>query len=265
MGHSVLDAFVGALSSLTPWHWLLAGVAAVSVGIAKTGIPGFGTLAVPLFVLAVGDARRSAGWLLPLLCVADLFAVATYRRQAHVRRLFELAPWVLVGMGIGALALGAPERPLRLAVGGLVLAMVGLRLSRDRKQASAAPGGARAGRDPWRTSATYGLVAGVATTIANAAGPVMSLYLLSRRLPKQEFLATGAWFFFVINLAKAPIYAGHGLIDGRSLLVDAALLPAVLVGVVVGRLILRRLPQLVFERLVLALTAVAALLLFVPA
>ena len=58
----------------------------------------------------------------------------------------------------------------------------------------------------------------------------MNLYLLARRLPKHDFVATGAWFFFVVNLLKLPIYAFHGLIDRRSLLFDLALAPSVVVG-----------------------------------
>ena len=46
----------------------------------------------------------------------------------------------------------------------------------------------------------------------------MNLYLLARRLPKHEFVATGAWFFFVVNLLKLPIYAFHGLIHRLFLL-----------------------------------------------
>ncbi len=99
------------------------------------------------------------------------------------------------------------------------------------------------------------MVAGFATTLANAAGPVMNLYLLARRLPKQQFIATGAWFFLVINLSKLPIYAGHGLIHTRSLLFDLVLVPPVLLGAAIGRRVAARLPQQTFELLVLALTS----------
>jgi uncharacterized membrane protein YfcA len=108
------------------------------------------------------------------------------------------------------------------------------------------------------------VTAGFATTVANAAGPVMSVYLLSKRLPKEELVATGAVFFFLINLAKVPIYAARGMIGRSSLLFDLCLLPAVAAGALLGRHLLRRLPQATFEVVVLSLTAVAALLLVVP-
>jgi uncharacterized membrane protein YfcA len=113
-----------------------------------------------------------------------------------------------------------------------------------------------------RHSALYGLVAGFATTVANAAGPVMSIYLLSKRLGKDEFIATGAWFFLVINLSKLPIYGAYGMLSPRSLLFDALLLPALVAGALSGRAIFVRLPQRRFETVVLTLTVAATVLLF---
>lgn len=248
-----------------PARFALAALAGLLIGVAKTGIPGFGILAVPLMVLAVGDARHSAAWLLPLLCLADLFAIATYRRHAHARRLFGLLPWVLGGIALGALTLAAPERTLRVLVAAIVIVMIGLRWLRGRRAGAAetAPPSDAPARDRWWQAAGYGVSAGFATTVANAAGPVMNLYLLARRLPKHEFVATGAWFFFVVNLVKIPIYVGHGLIGRRSLLFDLALAPAVVVGALLGRAVLQRMPQAIFDKLVMALTVCAAGLLLV--
>ncbi len=242
-------------------RFALAALAGLLVGVAKTGIPGFGILAVPLMVLAVGDARHSAAWLLPLLCLADLFAIATYRRHAQARRLFGLLPWVLGGIGLGAVTLAAPERTLRVLVAAIVIVMIALRWLRGRRPSpgeTEPPAAAAPARDRWWQAAGYGVSAGFATTVANAAGPVMNLYLLARRLPKQEFVATGAWFFFVVNLVKVPIYVGHGLIGRRSLLFDLALAPAVVAGALLGRAVLHRMPQAIFDKLVMALTVCAA-------
>jgi uncharacterized membrane protein YfcA len=244
--------------ALEPWRWLIAAICAFGVGLAKTGVPGLGILVVPLMVQAVGDARRSAGWLLPMLCTADVFAVVYYRRHAQARRLFSLAPWVLIGMCGGALLLAGPELLLRRVVGAIVLAMIAIQVARQR------PGAAPASRERPGRAAPYGIAAGFATTVANAAGPVMNMYLLARRLSKDEFIATGAWFFFVINLCKLPIYAAHGLIGAASLTFDLVLSPAVILGALSGRAIAARLPQRVFEMAILALTALAAVLLLAP-
>jgi len=228
-------------------------VCAFFVGVSKTGVPGLGILVVPLMVLTVGDARQSAGWLLPVLCTADLFAVYYWRRNAAARRLFSLAPWVLAGMVFGAAALGLSERALRPVVGVIVLVMLALYVRRRlRSHQVEVP----------VHGAPYGVAAGFATTVANAAGPVMSLYLLSKRLSKEDFVTTGAWFFFVINLTKLPIYTWHGLISRHSLAFDAMMVPAVLAGALTGRWLVYRIPQKLFEALVVALTAISTLILF---
>ncbi|MBI4873423.1 MAG: sulfite exporter TauE/SafE family protein [Acidobacteria bacterium] len=241
------------LPQLAPWQWAVGLVCAFSVGVSKTGVPGLGILVVPLMVLAVGDARQSAGWLLPVLCTADLFAVWYWRKNTAAKRMFSLAPWVLAGMGLGTAALSLSERALRPMVGIIVLAMLALYVRRRlRAHQVEVP----------VYGAPYGVAAGFATTVANAAGPVMSLYLLSKRLSKADFVATGAWFFFVINLTKIPIYTAHGLIGRYSLAFDAAMAPAVLAGALAGRWLVYRIPQKLFETLVVGLTALSTLMLF---
>ena len=241
------------MNQLAPSGWAIGALCAFSVGVAKTGVPGMAIFVVPLMVLIVGDARASAAWLLPLLCTGDIFAVIYWRRHAAVWRLFALAPWALVGMAAGAAALGLSERVLRPLVGVIVLVMVALQWLRQRSPNAAAvtphPG-------------VYGVSAGFATTVANAASPVMNLYLLSKKLPKEEFIATGAWFFFAINLAKVPIYAWHGLFSRQSLLFDLLMAPAVVAGALTGRKIVGWIPQKWFDLLVVAMSAVSALLLF---
>jgi uncharacterized membrane protein YfcA len=171
-------------------------------------------------------------------------------------RLVSLAPWVVLGMGAGAFALSGPEPILRRMVGLIVLAMIVVHVARRR----AAPPPI----DTGLAIAAYGASAGFATTVANAAGPIMNLYLLAKRLPKEELIGTGAWFFLVINFSKIPVYVFHGLIGSRSLAFDALLLPAVIAGALSGRALFSRFPQRTFELVVLGLTAVSAVLLLLP-
>lgn len=233
------------------WQWALGIVSAFSIGVAKTGVPGLGIFVVPMMVLLVGDARQSAGWLLPILCAADVFALYYWRRHAAAFRLFLLAPWVLAGGVAGAFALALPESTIRPLVGLLVLLMLAAWVRR-RFQTVAADAPA----------APYGIAAGFATTVANAAGPVMSLYLLSKRLPKEEFVATGAWFFFIVNLSKVPVYVYHGLFSARSLLFDVWMLGPVLMGAITGKWLIGRIPPHIFEALVVSLTALSTIFLF---
>ena len=93
------------MPELHTWQWLLGALCAFFVGVAKTGVPGLGAMVVPLMVLAIGDARLSAGYLLPVLITADLFAVYYWRKHASAWKLFSLAPWVLLGLAAGSFAL----------------------------------------------------------------------------------------------------------------------------------------------------------------
>jgi uncharacterized membrane protein YfcA len=108
----------------------------------------------------------------------------------------------------------------------------------------------------------YGTCAGFATTVANAAGPVMNLYLLSMRMTKEQLVGTGSWFFFCVNLTKVPIYIAYGLIGARSLMFDLFMVPPVLFGAWCGRVLLYRIPTRMFEVIVITMTIAATLLLF---
>lgn len=237
---------------LEPWRWLLGIFSAFMIGVAKTGAPGVGTMIAPLMVLTVGDARLAAAWTLPVLSTADVFAVAYWRRHAEARQLLSLVPWVLVGIAGGAVALSLDEQIIRRMIGVIIVGMLVVYLWRrfsTRPQAHGNP-------------AFYGVCTGFATTLANASGPVMNLYLLTKKLPKEKFVATGAWFFFVVNLLKSPVYAWYHLYSRESLLFDLLMVPAVLAGALAGRWLIRHMPQHVFEVLVIALTAVSCLFLF---
>jgi uncharacterized membrane protein YfcA len=206
---------------------------------------------VPLMVMIVGDARLSAAWTQPILSSGDLLGVYYWRKHADAKKLLGLLPWVLMGIVAGSFALKLNERVIRTMVASIVLLMLVIQIWR-RWSKSEVEGSA----------ALYGVSAGIATTIANAAAPVMSMYLLRARLPKERFVATGAWFFFVVNLLKVPVYIWYGLYSREGLMFDAAMFPAVMAGGLAGRWFVSRVPQRVFDVLVVGITGVSALLLF---
>ena len=98
---------------------------------------------------------------------------------------------------------------------------------------------------------------------ANAAGPVMTLYLVAQGVEKRRFLGTSALFFFGVNLCKVPFSVGLGLFSVETLWRTALLAPLVLVGTWVGLHTARRLSQTRFDQAVLAATVVSALALVV--
>jgi uncharacterized membrane protein YfcA len=247
------------------------------VGFAKTAVSGGGTIAVALFAVAL-PARESTGALLPLLICGDVLAVGVYRRHADRTLLVRLLPWVAVGivLGFGFVAL-TDDRTMRSTIGlMLLLVLAGQVLQRRRPAPATAAGdpaaggrgapaedrGAPADRHRW-AAAGAGVAAGFTTMVANAAGPVMTMYLLLRGLGMLQFLGTGAWFYLIVNLVKTPFSGALGLLSARSLMMDLALLPGVLIGAYAGVLLIRRIPPERFQRVVLGMAAIAAMALLI--
>lgn len=237
---------------------LLFALAALIIGYSKTSIGGLAVISVVIFA-SVLPTRSSTAAILMVLLVGDLCAIAAYRRDCDLALLRGLIPTVLPGLALGALFLAVvDDLVLRRAIGVLLLAIVGLQLlvnARREQLADIAHGRSAA----WAA----GLGAGFATMTANAAGAVMTVYLVAKRVDKVRFVGTSAWFFLGINLAKVPFSAGLGLLTWGDLLRASALAPVVALGAWLGRHTIRRISQGAFETAVLAASALSALALLV--
>jgi uncharacterized membrane protein YfcA len=238
--------------------WGLAALAAAAalVGFSKTAVNGANTVSLAVFA-AVLPARESTGVLLPLLLVGDAVAVVTYRRHAHWPTLLRLFPAVAVGVVAGtAFMAWAGDTVIRRSIGAILLLMVAVALWRRRVAAD----GGRPEEAPGRYAAgSYGVLGGFTTMVANAGGPVMSLYLLSAGFRKLGFLGTSAWFFLVVNAFKVPFMVGLDLINAQSLRLDAMLAVLVVAGAFAGRAVVARIDQKLFDRLVIAATTAGGL------
>jgi uncharacterized membrane protein YfcA len=242
--------------------WLGLVVAAMLIGVAKTAVNGVGSIAVVIFA-AVLPARESTGAILPLLLCGDLVAVSWYRRHADWGTLWRLLPGVVPGLLVGALFLSVvDDQVMRRTIAVILLVMCGLQLWQlQHRERLAALQSAR--RAHGLTTLGTGAAAGFATMTANAAGPVTTVYLIRAGLPMLQMIGTGAWFYLLVNLAKVPFSAGLGLITPTSLVRDAVLVPALLVGAASGILLVRRLRQQHFEVVTLVFSAGTAVLLLV--
>ncbi|MEE1796593.1 sulfite exporter TauE/SafE family protein [Streptomyces sp. BE308] len=264
--------------------WQLAALAAAStlVGFSKTAVSGANTISLAVFA-AVLPARESTGVLLPILIAGDILAVRVYRRHAHWPTLLRLFPAVAVGVVAGTFyIMWADDAAVRTSIGAILLFMSGVTVWRRRAAVAARTGTeAKAESDekvptdekavtgPERrrgtsrggriTARVYGVLGGFTTMVANAGGPVMSLYLLSAGFRKLGFLGTSAWFFLIVNMSKVPFSVGLGLIDVRSLLLDACLVLFVVPGAYIGRRCVDRINQKVFERIVIGATVLGGL------
>lgn len=236
--------------NLSFYNWLILALAGFFIGVSKTGIPGLGMLSITITALVI-PARLSTGVILPMLILGDIFAVAYYRRHAQWKILLRLMPWAAIGIIAGFFALGRmDDQQLRPIIGFIVLLILGL------NEADIL--------DNWNIpargwfAAIIGLSAGFTTMIANAAGSIMIIYLLAMRLPKQEFIGTGAWYFFILNWFKVPFSASLGLINPDSLMLNFKVAPAIIAGSLSGVYLMKIIPQRVFELIIKVLTVIAA-------
>ena len=265
------------MSSLTALQWGTLLGSAVLVGVTKTGLPGLGPVVAPMMAAAF-PVRASVAIVLPLLIAADLVAIVHFRRHVVRSYLIRLVPAALGGIVLGtALLRVVDDAQLRLLIALIVVATVVAGAAAAWRPAGGSPGaagradpaaggvasGAGAPRSEPRGARTgiaiaLGILAGATSMVSNASGPILTAYLLAMRLPKHEFMGTGAWYYFILNLLKVPFHVAIGTMTGATLALNAVAAPVVLAGAAAGVLIVRRLPERVFRAAAMGLAVLAA-------
>ena len=231
----------------------LVFLVAFLIGMSKTGIGGVAMLAVPIMAMLFGG-KASTGLMLPMLIMADLFAVKYYHRHANWHYLAKLFPCAAIGVVAGTL-LGniIDDQQFRLIMGGIIFASLGIMLWMEQINKERVP-------DHIWFAMLMGFLGGVTTMVGNLAGSVMALYLLSMRLPKNEFIGTAAWFFLVINLFKVPFHVfSWQTITPNSFMLNLLGLPFIALGAYAGIQFIKRISDNQFRWMVFFMTAIAAL------
>ena len=242
------------MPDLTPAEWLLALAGALGIGIGKAGLAGMSLLHVLIYAFLFG-ARNSTGVVLPMLLTGDVGAVTFFHQHARWDYVRRMLPPACVGVVLAAwLMRSMSDASFRPTIGWIILSLTALQIVRLYRPQwfGSIPHAA------WFTW-TVGLLAGGATMLANAAGPVFAIYCLAIGLPKYEFVGTSAWFFLIINAFKVPFSVALGLIHGQTLLFNVLMIPAIAAGLLSGRWLLRRIPQRLFDLLLLGFAGIAAL------
>lgn len=231
----------------------------IFVGFAKTGISTLGIFNAMLMTI-IFPAKLSVGILLPMLIFGDLIAVYYYRKDVIWKHLISLLPWALIGIFGGYFVLlKVDNNQLKLLLGALICGLILLQVIRDRMGAKL---DSKFPSSIWFI-ASMGILAGFATTIGNVSGAIIAIYLFAKRVPKQEFIGTGAWFFLIVNLVKAPFFFQLEMITSESLLFNVWTMPLIVLGAYAGIKLLPLIPQVHFQRFVLLLGAIGALKLLI--
>lgn len=245
------------LPTLTTSNWLWLMFSGIMIGGAKAGLRGMGMLAVPIMA-AIFGGKISAGLVLPMLITADIFAVLYYNRDADWSYIWKLLPAAMAGVLIGLfVGLSINDDTFKIVMGIIVIGGLILMVAQERKALPAAV------TQSYVFGAIFGLLAGFSTMIGNAAGPVMAVYLLAIGLPKNNFIGTGAWYFLIINLFKFPFHLWvWKTISWESLKLDLYAIPAIGLGIWIGIIVIKHLPEKEFRYFVIVMTFIAALRLF---
>ena len=246
------------IETLTNIQWLVISLAALSIGMSKTGVQGIMLMIVPLMAMAFG-AKESTGIILPMLCMADIIAVAYYKRIADWKIVAKLLPTAVLGF---FLAIGVdnviPTGQFRQLMGWTLMLALAVMIW------SEVFGRENRWMKKWWYAAIFGLLGGFTTMIGNAAGPVMSVYLLSMRKEKMEYIGINAWFFLVVNLLKVPLQAFvWDNITWDSLILNLSMLHVIGIGALIGIRIVKLLPERVFRRFIQIVTIISVILMVI--
>ncbi len=229
----------------------LGSLAGILVGFSKTGLLGAGILIVPVMAM-IFPAKQSIGVLLPMLIFGDILAVWYYKHHTDRTELLRLLPGCFVGIFSGFCVLTQiNSENLKPILGILVLALLvleWLRYHLDLKwvtQHSLSP-------------VVFGGLAGFATTIGNAAGPIISIFLIGRGFSKHKFMGIAAWFFLIINIVKLPLFYKLNLITNENLVFDLLMLPSIVIGIFVGVKLLPKISHNFFNQLTYLISGISA-------
>ena len=228
--------------------------AGMITGFSKFSVGGMGLLILPVNMIAL-PGPEALGVIAPMYVITDLMAISTYRKHIVWPTLFRFLPIAALGVGMGGwLLAGIKPDQFQLMLGVLVLVMLGYSILTDHYPSNFM-------RHP---AAIYvaGLVSGVISIMANAAGPIVSLFLMEQKLSKEAYMSTRAWCILLINLAKFPPLIMLGLMNKETILFSVYCLPGMVIGAFMGYWLVKKLDLTQFKWLIRGMSAIAAIKLF---
>ena len=244
----------------SPGAWVLYFFCAMLIGVSKTGIQNVGTFTIPMFALLFG-AKFSTGIVLILLCMADLLAVIYYRKQFVWSEIKSMLPFSLIGLVIG-LFVGdlIDDQTFKFIMGACIFISVLLMIWGTNKSKYNPEG--KDFTDNWWYSPSFGLLVGFSTMIGNAAGPALTIFLLTRKLKKVTLVATGAWFIMILNFSKIPLQLlVWKNLTWEGLILNILAIPFILLGGYIGIKLVKIIPEREFKIVILALVIISSLML----
>ena len=236
------------------FNFCIAALCTFLLGVSKSGIKGIGSLIVTGFAL-VYSAKISTGVLMPLLLIGDVFAITYYKSHVQWKYIIKLMPWMVLGVLIGVTGGSYFDDELfKYGMALIILFSVCIMYYWEYKKDKTVP-------SHWGFGSSMGILAGFTTMIGNLAGPFANIYFLAMRLPKNTFIGTAAWLFFIINIFKLPFHIWTWeTINKHSLLKSIELIPFILLGLFVGVFLVKKINDESYRKLILFFTALGGII-----
>ncbi|WP_248724354.1 sulfite exporter TauE/SafE family protein [Seonamhaeicola sp. ML3] len=240
--------------NLSDLKWFAIGFAAFVLGISKSGIKGIGIIIILILAFVFGE-KASTGVLLPMLISADILAVSYYNRHTQWRFIKKLLPWMVVGVLVGVwVGDSISEDVFKRVMALIIIGSIFIMWYFEKRKSVSVP------QNKLFSSST-GFLAGFTTMIGNLAGPISNIYFLAMRLPKNEFIGTAAWLFFIINVFKLPFhFFVWKTVSKETLVLNLTLFPLVALGFFIGAKLVKRISNANYRRFIIIVTAIGGLI-----
>lgn len=242
---------------LTVMQWVAISFTVFILGLSKSGIKGIGIIIVVILAFVFGE-KASTGILLPMLIFADIFAVVYYNKHAQWHYIIKLLPAMIVGVLVGVwVGNDISEAIFKRIMAIIIIGSVGIMFYMENRKSNTIP------TNKWFSNST-GFLAGFTTMVGNLAGPISDIYFLAMRLPKNEFIGTAAWLFFIVNVFKLPFHIFiWKTISVETLALNSVLTPMVVLGFFLGAYIVKLISNVNYRRFVLIVTALGGVIMLI--
>lgn len=239
--------------NLSVYKWLAIGFAAFVLGASKSGIKGIGIVIVIMLAFVFGE-KASTGVLLPMLISADVLAVSYYNRHTQWKFIKMLLPSMILGVLVGVwVGDTISEIVFKRIMALIIIGSIGIMLFLEHRKSNSMPNNKV-------FSYAMGFMAGFTTMIGNLAGPISNIYFLAMRLPKNEFIGTAAWLFFIINVFKLPFhFFVWKTVSVQTLTLNTCLFPAVVIGFFLGVKLVKLISNTNYRRFIIIITTIGGL------
>lgn len=235
-------------------QWAAISFAVFLLGLSKSGIKGIGIIIVIILAFVFGE-KTSTGILLPLLICADIFAVVYYNKHAQWHFIRKLLPAMIIGVLVGVwVGNDISEAVFKRIMAVIIIGSVLIMFFMETRKSTTIP------TNKWFSNGT-GFTAGFTTMVGNLAGPISDIYFLAMRMPKNEFIGTAAWLFFIVNVFKLPFHIFiWNTVSIESLVLNSVLIPFIVLGFILGAYIVKLISNVNYRRFVLIITALGGII-----